>query len=175
MSKGWLVMGLGACIAIAVGTVALNTEVERVGAGQQVTTDTAQKRSPDSTTQQYNTAIPADQKFDSQSERIEAQMLADIEQLNVEIAQAKAQLDKETRQAQSEEESPELVLAQAGKILSELEQQGVSVSYDPLLLTTEKSSKRSQEIEQQITTIEADLIEVETRFDNLGHNQEKEQ
>lgn len=81
-------------------------------------------------------------------------------------------LDKETAQAQSTEESPELVLAKANAILAELESEGIVLNYNPMLLAPDAVSPDIQVIEEQVVKVEADLIDVEKRFNNLGNNKE---
>ncbi|WCE28353.1 hypothetical protein [Vibrio sp. SCSIO 43137] len=171
MTKSWLTVIAGFFFVVAIGFVALNYDQPSA------TNPMSGYESPsseDQTPPKYTSEISpvSGQKFETQSERIEAQMLADLQLLNQEIEQAKRKLDKETSIALSRHKSPELVLAEASMILSELEEQGIEVSYSPVLLAPDNPSPQVEAIEEQIVEVEKQLIDIERRFNNLGSNKE---
>lgn len=173
MVKRWFTIGAGFVLVVGIGIVALN--YDKSDHTQRIGTPVASSSSPDMRSPSDSSTMAlteSSHEFESQSERIEAQMLAELDTFNQDIADAKRQLDEETVIAQSEEESPELVLAKASMILSELEQEGIVFTYDPVLLTPDTPSTQAQVIEKQVVEVEDDLIDIEQRFNNLGNNKE---
>ncbi|MBN3575764.1 hypothetical protein [Vibrio neptunius] len=173
----WLTIGVLITLTLGVGVIALNYEnsiqTQRIGHSAPPV-DLGRSSSSDNhlSTGFENQQVASQQPFESQSERIEAQMLSELETLNQDIADEKVRLDQDTVEAQSMEESPELVLARASVILSELESEGIVLNCDPTLLTPDAVSPTIQAIEQQVVDVETDLIDIEKRFNNLGNNKE---
>tara|TARA_Y100000588_G_C14225512_1_gene912963 strand:+ start:967 stop:1500 length:534 start_codon:yes stop_codon:yes gene_type:complete len=171
----WLTIGVLITLTLGVGVIALNydnsIQTQRIGYSA-APVDSGQRSEPHSTSETEYQQVVSQQTFESQSERIEAEMLSELKTLNQDIADEKVRLDQETAEAQSMEESPELVLARASAILSELESEGIVLNYDPTLLTTDTASPKIQAIKQQVVDVETDLIDIEKRFNNLGNNKE---
>lgn len=171
MVKHWFTIGIVFVLVVGIGIVALNYDksiyTQRIGTPVVSSSSPDIRSTSDSSTLSLNEST---HNFESQSERIEAQMLAELDTFNQDIANAKRQLDEETVIAQSEEEAPELVLAKANMILSELEQEDMVFTYDPVLLTPDTPSLQVQAIEKQVVEVEDDLIDIEKRFNNLGNN-----
>ncbi len=173
MIKRWFTIGVGFALVVGIGVVALNYEksihTQRTGTPMPGSFSSDMGTASDSSTK---AVTESPHNFESQSERIEAQMMAELDTFNRDIADAKRQLDEETVIAQSTEESPELILAKASVILSELEAEGIVLTYDPVLLTPDTPSTQVQAIEKQVVEVEDDLIDIEQRFNNLGNNKE---
>ncbi|MFA0039037.1 hypothetical protein [Vibrio sp. 10N.261.52.A1] len=168
----WLTIGVLITLTLGVGVIAFNydnsTQTQRIGHSAPPVNSVRNSEFTGFEGQQ----VASQQSFESQSERIEAQMLSELETLNQDIADEKVRLDQDTAEAQSMEESPELVLARASVILSELESEGIVLNYDPTLLTPDTASPKIQAIQQQVVDVETDLIDIEKRFNNLGNNKE---
>ncbi|CDT87026.1 conserved exported hypothetical protein [Vibrio coralliirubri] len=171
----WLTIGVLIALTLGVSVIALNydnsTQTQRIGHSAPPV-DSGRSSDNHLSTGFEDQQVASQQSFESQSERIEAQMLSELETLNQDIADEKVRLDQDTVEAQSMEESPELVLARASVILSELESEGIVLNYDPTLLTPDAVSPTIQVIEQQVVDVETDLIDIEKRFNNLGNNKE---
>ncbi|MGF1767322.1 hypothetical protein L4D06_08035 [Enterovibrio makurazakiensis] len=120
--------------------------------------------------------ISEDAKYETESERLEAEIIKSANSLAVEITQAKEKLDIETAQALSNAESPDVVLSRAYKIMEELEKQGIDFQQDPSSLSSSATNapitKEVVVIAQKIKEIETDLMDIEHRFNNLGENKE---
>ncbi|SNX47892.1 hypothetical protein VTH8203_01507 [Vibrio thalassae] len=171
----WLTIGGLITLSLGVGFIALNydnaTQPQRIGYAAPPV-DSAQRSEPHSASETEYQHVVSQQTFETQSERIEAQMLSELETLNQDIANEKVRLDRETAEALSTEESPELVIARANAILAELESEGIVLNYNPMLLAPDAVSPDIQVIEEQVVKVETDLIDVEKRFNNLGNNKE---
>ncbi|WP_210442340.1 hypothetical protein [Vibrio crassostreae] len=169
----WLTIGVLIALTLGVSVIALNydnsTQTQRIGYSAPPV-DSGRSSNNHLSTGFEEQQVVSQQAFESQSERIEDQMLSELETLNQDIADEKLRLDQDTAEAQSMEESPEFVLARASVILSELESEGVVLNYDPTLLTPDAASPKIQAIKQQVVEVEADLIDIEKRFNNLGNN-----
>ena len=175
MVHRWLTIGVVITLALGVGVIALNYEksVQTQRIGSSVPLISSKQSFDDSgNSETEDQQVASKKRFESQSERIEAQMLSELERLNQDIADEKMRLDQDTAEEQSVEESPELVLARVGVILSALESEGIILNYDPTLLTPTTSSPKIQAIKQQVLDIETDLIDIEKKFNNLGNNEE---
>ncbi len=178
MRKQWLAIFTGVALTLGVGIIALNYDkpVQPRPTGESASKiPTQSNQNVTEKDASYSPAHPplSEAKFESQSERIEAQVLAELDRLNQDIAKQKQSLDKETAEAQAQETSPELVLAEASRILSQLEDEGITLTYEPILLTPNRPSQQVQNIEKQLIEIEGDLIEVENKFNNLGNNKKE--
>ncbi len=171
----WLTIGVLITLTLGVGVIALNydnsIQTQRIGYSAPPV-DSEQSSKSHSASEMGDQKVASQQTFESQSERIEAEMLSELKTLNQDIADEKGRLDQDTAEAQSMEEPPELVLARASVILSELESEGIVLNYDPTLLTPDAASPKIQAIKKQVVDVETDLIDIEKRFNNLGNNKE---
>lgn len=171
MNKRTFAITSGIVTVVAIGLIAFNYDntvpSQRIGLPQLTTAaPTGEKDdiAPDRNAQPSH--------YDSAGERQEAKILNELAMLNQEIEAEQQRLAKETARAQAQETSPEQVLAQASIILSELEDQGISLTGTPIVEDTNTVSPQVQAIEQQLAGIEADLTQIENTFKNLGNNKE---
>lgn len=173
MNHRWLGVGAGLGVAVitGVGLFQDHNPVSQQRIGEPINTVSPQVSQPPlgwlDTSNNVN-ATTQSERYDSENERRQAVAIAELNAFNDDITQSLAELDRETQKALSQSESPSLILARASQILTELEEEGITLTYNPTLQTPEKRSSAQIALEQKVERIESNLIDIEQRFNRLS-------
>ena len=173
MNPRWLGagIGLGVALVVGVGLFQDSTPLSQQRIGKPVNTASSYMSQPPldwHDTPNNDNSQAQTQRYDSENERRQALAIAELNAFNDDIAQSLAELNRETQEALSQGESPSLMLARASQILTDLEEEGVLLAYDPTLQIPEKRSDAQVALEQKVERIETNLIDIEQRFDRLS-------
>lgn len=130
------------------------------------TEDTEFLKSMDSDDSLHESEAPISKKTNQYPDQIIV-----LEELNeIDVGIHKAQVEIETELVSEIKSLPkaEIILAEASYMLSELEQQGVEVTYDPVLLKSAVLTPDRVEVNQAIIEVEEQLIDIENKFRSLS-------
>ncbi|MGL6315696.1 hypothetical protein [Vibrio sp. WXL103] len=172
-------MKITLCLAVAITfgvviLVAMNarliSEVERVSIissdENDTSTDIGITKYTDSNDSVYKEGTPVSKEVYQDLGQVAA--FEELNDIDRNIHKAQRKMEREFVDEIKNLPKAEIILAEASYILSGLEQQGIEVTYEPVLLKSSVLSTDRVEIDQTIIEIEEQLINIENTFRSLS-------